>query len=106
VDGRRFKQGGAAQPARPRPRKEFPRWTSSSITTTGDIYTDWDIDQLEETMRYVIGEDESGGKKVNLAAICKFVPASRFAIPLFKRVMRLAGIEPATSRSGGARSIP
>ena len=23
----------------------------SSITTTGDIYTDWDIDQLEETMR-------------------------------------------------------
>ena len=25
----------------------------SSITTTGDIYTDWDIDQLEETMRYV-----------------------------------------------------
>jgi site-specific recombinase XerD len=35
----------------------------SSITTTGDIYTDWDIDQLEETMRYVTGEDESGGKK-------------------------------------------
>jgi site-specific recombinase XerC len=23
----------------------------SSITTTGDIYTDWDMDQLEETMR-------------------------------------------------------
>jgi integrase len=35
----------------------------SSITTTGDIYTDWDIDQLEETMRYVTGEDGSGGKK-------------------------------------------
>jgi site-specific recombinase XerC len=32
----------------------------SSITTTGDIYTDWDIDQLEETMRYVVGEDEAG----------------------------------------------
>src|SRR4029450_3970188 len=29
----------------------------SSITTTGDIYTDWDIDQLEETMRFVVGED-------------------------------------------------
>ena len=28
------------------------------------------------------------------------------AIPLGKRSMRLAGIEPATSRSGGARSIP
>jgi site-specific recombinase XerC len=31
----------------------------SSITTTGDIYTDWDIDQLEETMRYVVGEGSS-----------------------------------------------
>ena len=30
----------------------------SSITTTGDIYTDWDIDQLEQTMREVVGEDE------------------------------------------------
>ena len=31
----------------------------SSITTTGDIYTDWDIDQLEETMRLVVGEDDA-----------------------------------------------
>ena len=30
----------------------------SSITTTGDIYTDWDIVQLEETMRMVVGEDD------------------------------------------------
>lgn len=30
----------------------------SSITTTGDIYTDWDIDQLEETMRLVVGESD------------------------------------------------
>ena len=30
----------------------------SSITTTGDIYTDWDIDQLEETLRIVVGEDD------------------------------------------------
>jgi len=29
----------------------------SSITTTGDIYTDWDIDQLEETMRQVLDEE-------------------------------------------------
>jgi site-specific recombinase XerC len=35
----------------------------SSITTTGDIYTDWDIDQLEETMRVVTADDESGGRK-------------------------------------------
>ena len=33
----------------------------SSITTTGDIYTDWDIDQLEETMRIVAGEDDDDG---------------------------------------------
>ena len=31
----------------------------SSITTTADIYTDWDIDQLAETMRQVVEGDES-----------------------------------------------
>ena len=31
----------------------------ASITTTGDIYTDWDIDQLEATMRFVVGEDDA-----------------------------------------------
>jgi integrase len=30
----------------------------SSITTTADIYTDWDIDQLAETMREVLDEAE------------------------------------------------
>ncbi len=30
----------------------------SSITTTADVYTDWDIDQLAETMRQVAGEAE------------------------------------------------
>jgi integrase len=30
----------------------------SSITTTADIYTDWDIDQLEATMRQVSDEAE------------------------------------------------
>jgi integrase len=28
----------------------------ASISTTGDIYTDWDIDQLAETMREVVDE--------------------------------------------------
>lgn len=28
----------------------------SSITTTGDIYTDWDIDQLAETLRGMLDE--------------------------------------------------
>lgn len=30
----------------------------SSISTTGDIYTDWDIDQLAETLRAVLDGDE------------------------------------------------
>jgi site-specific recombinase XerC len=30
----------------------------SSITTTGDIYTDWDNHQLEQTMHDVVGEGE------------------------------------------------
>jgi integrase len=27
----------------------------ASISTTGDVYADWDIDQLAETMRLVLG---------------------------------------------------
>jgi site-specific recombinase XerC len=30
----------------------------ASIQTTGDIYTDWDIDQLAETMASVLSEDD------------------------------------------------
>lgn len=30
----------------------------SSISTTGDIYTDWDIDQLAETLRGMLEESE------------------------------------------------
>jgi hypothetical protein len=30
----------------------------TSIQTTADTYTDWDIDQLTETMRDVLAEDE------------------------------------------------
>jgi integrase len=30
----------------------------SSISTTGDIYTDWDIDQLAETLRSILEESE------------------------------------------------
>lgn len=31
----------------------------SSITTTADIYTDWDIDQLADTMRQMVGGEET-----------------------------------------------
>jgi site-specific recombinase XerC len=31
----------------------------SSISTTGDIYTDWDIDQLTETLRAILDEADS-----------------------------------------------
>ena len=30
----------------------------SSISTTADIYTDWDIDQLAETLREALEESE------------------------------------------------
>ena len=30
----------------------------SSISTTGDIYTDWDIDQLAETLRGMLEESQ------------------------------------------------
>jgi site-specific recombinase XerC len=30
----------------------------ASITTTADIYTDWDIDQLAETMRQVVASED------------------------------------------------
>jgi site-specific recombinase XerC len=30
----------------------------SSISTTGDIYTDWHIDQLTETLRAMLEESE------------------------------------------------
>jgi site-specific recombinase XerC len=29
----------------------------ASIQTTADIYTDWDIDQLADTLRDILGED-------------------------------------------------
>jgi hypothetical protein len=31
----------------------------ASISTTGDIYADWDIDHLAETMRLVLAGSES-----------------------------------------------
>ena len=34
----------------------------ASISTTGDIYADWDIDQLAETMRLVLEGDSEAGK--------------------------------------------
>jgi hypothetical protein len=30
----------------------------ASITTTADIYTDWDIDQLAETIRQVLASED------------------------------------------------
>jgi hypothetical protein len=44
--------------------------------------------------------------RTRLTAICKVVPARLHEIPANLELMRLVGIEPTTSRSGGARSIP
>jgi site-specific recombinase XerC len=32
----------------------------ASIQTTGDVYADWDIDQLAATMARVLSEDDDG----------------------------------------------
>jgi integrase len=69
----------------------------SSISTTGDIYTDSDIDQLSSWRRRCVGCSRAKGESF---------PPGPDEIPANRGFMRLAGIEPATSRSGGARSIP
>jgi site-specific recombinase XerC len=38
--------------------KAVQKLLGHSITTTADIYTDWDIHQLADTMREVLGEGE------------------------------------------------
>ena len=56
----------------------------SSIQTTGDIYADWDIDQLTETMADVIAADQ-------------IVPAELFESPANPNFMETVGIEPTSA---------
>ena len=64
----------------------------SSVSTTGDVYTDWDIDQLADTLRGMYDEAGSG-----------IVRPKSYEIPANRRFMGQAGIEPAgRSRQGGA----
>jgi hypothetical protein len=60
----------------------------ASIQTTGDIYADWDIDQLAATMADVLSEDEE-------APDAK-IPGSRQKIPANEPKVETAGIEPAS----------
>jgi hypothetical protein len=50
-------RGSWTPQATSRPCRSFPG--HSSIQTTGDIYADWDIDQLAATMTEVLASDES-----------------------------------------------
>jgi hypothetical protein len=36
----------------------------ASITTTTDIYTDWEIDQLAETMRQVLASEDDRSRQI------------------------------------------
>jgi hypothetical protein len=56
---------------------------------TGDIYADWDIDQLAATMADVLaGNDEPPDAKI---------PGSRQKIPANEPKVETAGIEPASA---------
>jgi hypothetical protein len=48
----------------------------ASIQTTGDIYTDWDIDQLEASLAYLAEHDDS-----------RIVPTGRPREPMFMGIM-------------------
>jgi site-specific recombinase XerC len=60
----------------------------ASIQTTGDIYADWDIDQLAATMADVLADDESPDAKI---------PGSRQKIPANEPKVETAGVEPASA---------
>ncbi len=59
----------------------------SSIQTTTDTYADWDIEQLAETMRDVLAQDESMNRSPRLWT--KGPQSGPF--------MEAAGIEPASA---------
>jgi integrase len=60
----------------------------ASIQTTGDIYADWDIDQLATTMADVLADDEPSSGKI---------PGSHRKSPANKPKVETAGIEPASA---------
>jgi hypothetical protein len=60
----------------------------ASIQTTGDIYADWDIDQLAATMADVLFEDD-GARDARISS-------SRQKIPANETKVETAGIEPAS----------
>ena len=66
----------------------------ASIQTTGDIYADWDIDQLAATMADVLTEDDES------AASQSFPPSTPQRQSIcsgFEESVETAGIEPASA---------
>ena len=52
----------SASSTRPETSKRLRSSRGTPRSTTGDIYADWDIDQLTETMRLVLEGDSEDGK--------------------------------------------
>jgi hypothetical protein len=65
----------------------------ASIQTTGDVYADWDIDQLAATMAQVLSEDHIGPRFKSFPPSTDENPAISRA---FAENMETAGIEPAS----------
>jgi len=65
----------------------------SSIQTTGDVYSDWDIDQLTETMSGVIAADQN----VPGETPDQIVPAELYESPAKRHFMETVGIEPTSA---------
>ena len=79
----------------------------TSIQTTGDVYADWDVDQLAATMADVLSEEDECGvcrsfppwePKVETAGI---EPASAVACKVASTSVAGALISPPTSLAGG-----
>jgi hypothetical protein len=63
-----------------------------SIQTTGDIYTDWDVEQLAESLLEAVQDDEIG-----------IVPQGGLGNGLVEPKVEAAGIEPASADAPGER---
>jgi hypothetical protein len=57
-----------------------------SIQTTGDIYTDWDVEHLAESLLAAVQDDENG-----------IVPQRASGTRIVERKVEAAGIEPASA---------
>jgi Phage integrase family len=65
----------------------------SSIHTTGEIYADWDIDQLARTLADVLTDDGEQGQEIRSRRENRKTPLCG----AFRQKVETAGIEPASA---------